>query len=92
AKAHEVTGKCVKYAESKNKEVHELSLSEFQEIDTNFDKDLLDCLNIDKALSSRINTMGTAPDNVAKQVQAVRQELVVLAKWSNHNPVPGLNI
>ena len=92
AKAHEVTGKCVKYAESKNKEVHELSLSEFQEIDVNFDKDLLDCLNVDKALSSRINTMGTAPDNVAKQVQAVRQELVVLAKWSNHNPVPGLNI
>lgn len=90
--AHDITGKCVKLAESKGVEIHELSLKDFQEIDSNFEKDLLESLNVDNALSSRINFMGTSPENVLKQVQAVKQELLVLSKWSKHNPVPGLKI
>lgn len=90
--AHEITGKCVKLAENRSLEIHELSLSDFQSIDNIFQSDLMDSLNVDKALNSRINAMGTSPENVAKQIQAVKQELLVLSKWSKHNPVPGLNI
>ncbi len=90
--AHEITGQCVKLAESKDKNIHELSIEDFKKINSNFEIDLLDQLNIDKALSSRINTMGTAPDNVSKQIQAVKQELLVLGKWSNHNPLPEIKL
>ena len=60
--------------------------------DVNFDKDIIDSLTIEKALSSRINTMGTAPENVSNQIQKVRQELQILSKWSKHNPVPKLDL
>ena len=92
SKAHEITGRCVKYAEDKGKEIHELSFNQFREIDVNFDKDIIDSLTIEKALSSRINTMGTAPENVSNQIQKVRQELQILSKWSKHNPVPKLDL
>lgn len=92
SKAHEITGQCVKLAENKSKNIHELSLEEFQEVFSNFSNDLIESLNVEKALSSRINAMGTAPKNVSKQIEAVRKEVIVLNKWSSHNPLPGLNI
>jgi hypothetical protein len=36
--------------------------------------------------------MGTSPSNVEKQIQSIKQELLVLSKWSKHNPHPGLKI
>ena len=57
-----------------------------------FEADLMNYLDVDYALGSRINAMGTSPSNVEKQIQSIKQELLVLSKWSKHNPHPGLKI
>lgn len=92
SEAHEITGRSVKFAESKNKNVHELTLDEFKTIEKTINSDLLELLNVENALASRINFMGTAPSNVSKQIEGVKQELYVLKKWSNHNPIPGFKL
>jgi argininosuccinate lyase len=92
SQAHEITGQCVKLAENKNKNIHELDLIDFKSVNKLFEADLMNYLDVDYALGSRINAMGTSPSNVEKQIQSIKQELLVLSKWSKHNPHPGLKI
>ena len=92
SQAHEITGQCVKLAENKNKNIHELDLIDFKSVNKLFEADLMNYLDVDYALGSRINAMGTSPSNVEKQIQSIKQELLVLSQWSKHNPHPGLKI
>ena len=82
ADAHEISGNCVKLAETLNKEVHELSINEFKSINSIFDKDILNYLNPTQSLKSRNNFMGTAPDNVEIQVKRIQQQMAVFTTWS----------
>ncbi len=92
SEAHEITGRCVKFAESQKKNVHELTIEELNKIEKSIQVDLLELLNVENALASRVNFMGTSPSNVSKQIEGVKQELAVLKKWSNHNPIPGFTV
>ena len=92
ADAHEISGNCVKLAETLNKEVHELSINEFKSINSIFDKDILNYLNPTQSLKSRNNFMGTAPDNVENQVKRIQQQMAVFTTWSAKNPLLGLKI
>ena len=92
ADAHEISGNCVKLAETLNKEVHELSINEFKSINNIFDKDILNYLDPTQSLKSRNNFMGTAPDNVENQVKRIQQQMAVFTNWSAKNPLLGLKI
>ena len=88
--AHEISGKCVKLAESKNLEVHELSLDDLKSVSEHIENDIKLLLTVDAALDSRISYSGTSPKNVQLQIGRMNEKISVLKKWSNHNPVPEL--
>ena len=89
-KAHEISGECVKLAERKKVEVHELGLNDLQSVSTIFDKSVLSVLNVEAALALRKNHSGTSPQNVKQQIARIKDKLSELNKWSQINPVPEL--
>lgn len=89
--AHEISGECVKLAEQKNVQVHELQLSDFLSISNIFNADISTVLTVNQALKSRTSYSGTSPDNVKQQILRMKEKLVVLNKWAEHNPVPVLS-
>ncbi len=65
-KAHHVTGMLVAKAESKNCDLHELSLAQMQAVEARITENVFDVLELDKSVASRTSLGGTAPDNVKK--------------------------
>ncbi len=53
--AHHVTGRIVKMAEEKQCRLDELSLQDMQSVENNITEDIFNCLNLDKAIESRLN-------------------------------------
>jgi argininosuccinate lyase len=86
--AHEISGKCVKLAESKNQEVHELSASDLVSVSKELTSDVLSVLTVKSALLARSSYSGTSPVNVKAQIGRMNEKISVLNKWANHNPVP----
>jgi len=73
--AHEQVGRTVRYAETRNKELWELSLEEIREYAPEADKDLFDWLQIENSVARRTSPGGTAPARVAEALQEVEREL-----------------
>jgi len=67
--AHHVTGRAVALAESRNSELADLSLTEFQSIHESITERIYDVLSVEASVSSRKSFGGTAPDNVRAQVK-----------------------
>lgn len=86
--AHEISGKCVKLAEKKNIEVHDLDVSDFISLSDVFDDDIKKVLTVDAALQARTSHSGTSPLNVKNQIARMNENITVLKKWAHHNPVP----
>jgi argininosuccinate lyase len=86
--AHEISGKCVKLAESKNMEVHQLSASDLSSVAKELTSDVLDVLTVKASLLARSNYSGTSPVNVKAQIGRMNEKISVLNKWANHNPIP----
>ena len=67
-KAHEVVGKIVKHAESKNLQIFELPISELQKFTKVISNDVKSYLDPQEAIKARNLKGGTAPLQVKKQV------------------------
>jgi argininosuccinate lyase len=86
--AHEISGKCVKLAESKNMEVHQLSESDLSSVAKELTSDVLEVLTVKASLLARSSYSGTSPVNVKTQIGRMNEKISVLSKWANHNPIP----
>jgi argininosuccinate lyase len=68
AEAHEAAGKCVALCESSDRQLHQLTDSEFITIHQQLDPAVREVLTVHGALNSRLTAGGTAPDLVAQQI------------------------
>lgn len=75
--AHHITGKAVRLAEEKECTLEELSLGELQAIEGRITMDIYNYLTVEASAKSRTSYGGTAPDNVAAQVEIAKKELGV---------------
>ncbi len=75
AQAHEVAGKCVKYCEVNQIELHQIPVAELSKIHPDLKMDLLDILNVQSAVESRSSDMGTAPKSVKLAILKIDKEL-----------------
>ena len=66
--AHEVVGKIVAYAESKNSQIFELNISELRKFSKQIEEDVKDYLDPQKTILSRKQIGGTAPSQVKKEI------------------------
>lgn len=75
AQAHEAAGKCVAIAESQNKELHQLTETEFQSVHKDLDVAVRTVLTVDGALSGRTTHGGTAPSELKKQFAELENQI-----------------
>lgn len=78
--AHEITGRIVTLAETKNCELNDLELADFTSIDDRFESDIFSVLDARHAVASRTSRMGTAPASVATAISNLRGRLTLLEK------------
>jgi argininosuccinate lyase len=89
--AHEISGNCVKLAESKNVEVHELTSQDLASVFKELTNDVIEVLTVKASLLARSSYSGTSPVNVMAQIGRMNEKISVLNKWANHNPVPEIS-
>lgn len=75
AHAHEAAGKCVSLAESSDRQLHQLTDSEFLTIHKDLDGGVRSVLSVEGALSGRTTFGGTAPTQLAKQLTNLEQQI-----------------
>jgi len=73
--AHEVVGKIVAYAESKEVQIFELDITELKKFSKLIEKDVVGYLNPEKTVLSRRQTGGTAPSEVRKEIKIAKRAL-----------------
>ena len=73
--AHEVVGKIVALAESKDLQIFELDFSELRKFSKLIDEDVKDYLDPQKTILSRKQTGGTAPSQVKKEIKKAKLTL-----------------
>lgn len=71
--AHDTVGKVVLYAISKNKELDELKLEEFQQFSDEIKQDVFDALSLEKTLASKNQIGGTSPERVYEALEAAKR-------------------
>ncbi len=89
--AHEISGNCVKLAESKKVEVHELTSQDLASVFKELTNDVIEVLTVKASLLARSSYSGTSPVNVKAQIGRMNEKISVLNKWANHNPVPEIS-
>lgn len=76
--AHEITGQVVRLCEREGIELGDISLAQLQSVDERLNVDVLDSLSLEAALAARDGYGGTAPSQVAAQLErlnaAVQQQ------------------
>lgn len=82
AKAHDVTGRAVKFCEAHGIGLPELSDQQLAAIDPALTADVRKVLNIQGSVASRDARGGTAPVRVAEQLAAVKQQSAHFEKWA----------
>ncbi len=73
--AHKLVGEAVKIANNKELDLNELSLAEFREVSKEFDSDLSDVFDFEKAVSQSTAIGGTAPLAVQNQIVSAKKKL-----------------
>ena len=73
--AHEIAGKCVSLAESRNCELWDLTEAELQSVSAHLTSGVRDVLSTEGSLNARSAFGGTAPMRVREQLQSLRQHL-----------------
>ena len=81
SQAHEVAGACVRAAETADKELLDLTDSEFAEIDPALTADVRSVLTAKGSLSSRATVNGTAPNSVRNQLSNIHVLIDEQRKW-----------
>lgn len=85
SRAHEITGKAVRYCEDKGVVLEGLTPEMLAEIDPALDGGLIAHLSIDAALAARSAKGGTAPAAVRAQIEALRERLDGLRDWTGRS-------
>ena len=80
AQAHEAAGKCVALCESTNRQLHELTDSEYMSIHASLDGGVRAVLTVKGALEARVTHGGTAPSQVSAQIKKARSENLATQK------------
>ena len=80
AQAHEAAGKCVALCESTNRQLHELTDSEYMSIHASLDGGVRAVLSVKGALEARVTHGGTAPSQVSAQIKKARSENLATQK------------
>lgn len=73
--AHNITGRCVALAESKGKDLSELSLDELKSVDSRFDERALAALSLEASKEARKSSGGTSDESVEKQLVLINDFL-----------------
>lgn len=73
--AHHITGRLVSLAESKECNLEDLTLDEFQDVEPKITKDIYTVLGLENSVRSRTSYGGTAPDNVRAQAKRWKDKL-----------------
>lgn len=68
-KAHNVVGKTVAYALSKNKDLEDLNLEEFRQFSGDIEEDIFEYVVVKKSVDSRKAKGGTAESSVLQQIE-----------------------
>lgn len=79
--AHAITGKIVRYCIEKEKWLLELSLAEFQEFSPLIDQTIFECLKPEAVVAARKSIGGTAPEQVARQIEVAKSEMQATESW-----------
>lgn len=72
-KAHEITGRIVKYCENKNKTLPELSMKEWKSFSDKFDSNVFKAIDIKKSIDNKNLTGGTSSKQVAKRIKELKK-------------------
>ena len=78
-RAHEVSGQCVRIAESRGVELIDLTDAEFASVSSMLTPAVREVLTVQGALAARATVNGTAPVRVAEQLAGLRRQLDRLA-------------
>ena len=78
--AHELTGEVVIYAIENNKQLHELSLEEFQKFHADIQPNVYEYITYEAAVNAKTIQGGTAPQAVSEQLKKVKEKIT----WKNH--------
>ncbi len=81
AEAHEIAGSAVRYCESHGLQLSELDAAQLREISPKLDPHVLSVLTVEGSIASRDGRGGTAPAQVARQLQEVRDEIAAISGW-----------
>ena len=75
-KAHEISGKVVKFAEKNKCALYEIPLDIFQKIDERINKDVYRVLSIENSVKNKKSYGGTSPKNVLKQITYAKKRFL----------------
>ena len=73
--AHNITGRLVALAESRSKDLSELSLEELKSVDSRFDEGALSALSLEASKEARKSSGGTSNESVEKQLVLINDFL-----------------
>ena len=73
--AHNITGRLVALAESRGKDLSELSLEELKSVDSRFDEEALSALSLEASKEARKSSGGTSNESVEKQLVLINDFL-----------------
>ena len=80
--AHEISGACVKVAESQDKELWDLTDEELASISEHLDGSVRSVLSVEGSIASRGAKGGTAPSRVAEQEDAASATIAALREFT----------
>jgi argininosuccinate lyase len=72
-KAHEITGKMVRYCMKKNKRLEHLSVKELKAFSAKITTDIYKHLSADESVRHKISVGGTSPTEVKKQIRRLKK-------------------
>ncbi|RLP06506.1 argininosuccinate lyase [Propionibacterium australiense] len=81
ARAHDITGRAVRFCEAGGLELSELSDEQLVGIDEHLTPGVRDVLTVDGSVASRTGRGGTAPERVAEQLAAVEAAVTAAIGW-----------
>ncbi len=71
-KAHEITGKIVRYCIEKGKELHELTVEEFKRFSALIESDIFKILSPEGSIKAKRSKGSTSPEEIKRQIRTLR--------------------
>lgn len=72
-KAHEITGKIVKYCEQKNKDLTDLTIKEWKSFSGSFGPDIIKAIDVNNSIDSKNIPGGTSRKQVVKRIEKLEK-------------------